>query len=228
MPVIAGFMTGSGVLMIRSQVEPVAIPMLGTDTMTPSWIPAATALATMVAMWQGGRRLPAVPAVLPGLVAGIGVFYGLCWWSGVAAPAAWLVGELPRLVWSELDTRPAVQSQMPWLIIVVSAVVLAAFTSLDTLLTSVVADSRTGERHDVRREVVAQGLGHVAIGLSGGMAGAGTTAATMVAGAQRWAPLPRRVPGRVRSHLSDGSQRGHCASAGQRSRRSGHLRGRWG
>ena len=180
-PVIAGFMTGSGVLMIRSQFEPVAIPMLGTDTMTPSWIPAATALVTMVAMWQVGRRLPAVPAVLPGLVAGIGVFYGLCWWSGVAAPAAWLVGELPRLVWSELATRPAVQSQMPWLIIVVSAVVLAAFTSLDTLLTSVVADSRTGERHDVRREVVAQGLGHVAIGLSGGMAGAGTTAATMVA-----------------------------------------------
>ena len=180
-PVVAGFMTGSGVLMIESQIEPVMIPVLTGGTMISSWIPAATALATIVAMWQGGRYLPAVPAVIPGLLAGIGTFYGLCWWFGVAAPAAWLVGELPRLVWSELATRPAVQSHMPWLVIVVSAVALAAFTSLDTLLTSVVADTRTGGRHIVRREVVAQGLGHVVVGLSGGMAGAGTTAATMVA-----------------------------------------------
>ena len=180
-PVVAGFMTGSGVLMIQSQIEPVAIPWLATGTMTSSWIPAATALATVLAMWQGGRRLPAVPAVIPGLLAGIGTFYALCWWFDVAAPAAWLVGELPRLAWSELETRPTVHSHMPWPVIVVSAVTLAAFTSLDTLLTSVVADARTGGRHDVRREVVAQGLGHVMVGLSGGMAGAGTTAATMVA-----------------------------------------------
>ena len=180
-PVVAGFMTGSGVLMIQSQFEPVAIPGLAAGTMTPSWIPAATALATVLAMWQGGRRLPAVPAVIPGLLAGIGTFYTLGWWFDVAAPAAWLVGELPRLAWSELATRPAVRSHMPWLVIVVSAVTLAAFTSLDTLLTSVVADTRTGARHDVRREVVAQGLGHVVVGLGGGMAGAGTTAATMVA-----------------------------------------------
>ena len=180
-PVVAGFMTGSGVLMIQSQFEPVAIPGLAAGAMTSSWIPAATALATVLAMWQGGRRLPAVPAVIPGLLAGIGTFYALCWWFDVAAPAAWLVGELPRLAWSELATRPAVHGHMPWPVIVISAVTLAAFTSLDTLLTSVVADARTGGRHDVRREVVAQGLGHVVVGLSGGMAGAGTTAATMVA-----------------------------------------------
>ena len=180
-PVVAGFMTGSGVLMIESQIEPVAIPALAGGTMARSWIPAATALATMIAMWLGDRRLPAVPAVIPGLLAGMGTFYGLCWWSGVTAPAGWLVGELPLLAWSELATRPAFQSHMPWLVIVVSAVALAAFTSLDTLLTSVVADARTGGRHNVRREVVAQGLGHVMVGLSGGMAGAGTTAATMVA-----------------------------------------------
>ena len=119
-PVVAGFMTGSGVLMIRSQFEPVAIPGLASGTMTPSWIPAATALATILAMWQGGRRLPAVPAVIPGLLAGIGTFYTLCWWFDVAAPAAWVVGELPRLAWSELATRPAVQSHMPWLVIFVA------------------------------------------------------------------------------------------------------------
>ena len=180
-PVVAGFMTGSGVLMIQSQIGPTAIAELAAGAMTSSWIPAATALATALAMWQGGRRLPAVPTVIPGLVAGIGTFYTLCWWLDVAAPAAWLVGELPRLAWSELATRPAVQGHMPWLVIAVSAVTLAAFTSLDTLLTCVVADARTGGRHHVRREVVAQGLGHVVVGLSGGMAGAGTTAATMVA-----------------------------------------------
>ena len=180
-PVVAGFMTGSGVLMIKSQFDPVVTPVVSGGALPPSWIPAATAFATLVAMWQGTRRLPAVPAVIPGLLAGIGVFYGLCWWFGVDAPAAWLIGELPRLAWSELAARPALASPMPWLVIVTSAVTLAAFTSLDTLLTSVVADTSTGERHNVRREVVAQGLGHVVVGLSGGMAGAGTTAATMVA-----------------------------------------------
>ena len=180
-PVVAGFMSGSGLLMIESQLDPVAMPMLSGGAGAAAWIPALTALATVVAMWQGGRRLPALPAVIPGLLTGFGTFYGLCWCFGVTAPDAWLVGELPRLAWSELAARPAVQSHMPWMVIVVSAVTLAAFTSLDTLLTSVVADTRTGGRHDVRREVVAQGLGHVVVGLSGGMAGAGTTGATMVA-----------------------------------------------
>ena len=180
-PVVAGFMTGSGVLMIESQIEPVTNPVLTGGALPLSWIPAVTALATLVAMWLSGRRLPAVPAVIPGLLAGIGAFYGLCWWFGVAAPAAWLIGELPPLAWSELATRPAVGNHLPWLVIAVSAVTLAAFTSLDTLLTSVVADAGTGGRHNVRRELVAQGLGHVVVGLSGGMAGAGTTAATMVA-----------------------------------------------
>ena len=180
-PVVAGFMTGSGVLMIKSQIAPVADPVVGGGALPPSWIPAMTALATMVAMWQGARRIPAVPAVIPGLLAGIGTFYGLCWWFDVTAPAAWMIGELPRLAWSELAARPSLAGELPWMVIMASAVTLAAFTSLDTLLTSVVADAGTGERHNVRREVVAQGLGHVVLGLGGGMAGAGTTAATMVA-----------------------------------------------
>jgi len=179
-PVVAGFMTGSGVLMIKSQIAPVATPVVSGGALPASWIPAVTAFVTLVAMWQGARRLPAVPAVIPGLLAGIGAFHGLCWWFGLDTPAAWLIGELPRLAWSELSTRPALANELPWLVITASAVTLAAFTSLDTLLTSVVADASTGERHDVRREVVAQGLGHVVVGLSGGMAGAGTTAATMV------------------------------------------------
>ena len=180
-PVVAGFMTGSGALMIESQIIPVAAPVMSGGTVPQSWIPAVTAFATLVAMWQGARRLPAVPAVIPGLLAGIGAFYGLCWWFGVNAPAAWTIGELPRLAWSELAARPSLAGQLPWMVIMASAVTLAAFTSLDTLLTSVVADARTGARHDVRREIVAQGLGHVMVGLGGGMAGAGTTAATMVA-----------------------------------------------
>ncbi len=180
-PVVAGFMTGSGALMIKSQIAPVAVPVASGGALPPSWIPAVTAFATMVAMWQGARRIPAVPAVIPGLLAGIGAFYGLCWWFGVTAPAAWMIGELPRLAWSELAARPSLAGQLPWLVVMASAVTLAVFTSLDTLLTSVVADAGTGERHNVRREVVAQGLGHVVVGLSGGMAGAGTTAATMVA-----------------------------------------------
>ncbi|MDX8407684.1 MAG: cyclic nucleotide-binding domain-containing protein, partial [Mariprofundaceae bacterium] len=62
----------------------------------------------------------------------------------------------------------------------------------DTLLTSVVADVSTGSRHQARRELMGQGAGHVLSSLVGGMAGAGTTGATLVAiqsGGRKWAGL---------------------------------------
>ena len=64
--------------------------------------------------------------------------------------------------------------------------------SLNTLLTSVLADTTTGLRHNARRELLAQSVGQIVVGLAGGMAGSasvGGTVAAVQAGARRWAAL---------------------------------------
>ena len=53
-------------------------------------------------------------------------------------------------------------------------------TSIDALLTSIVADSMTGTAHDSNRELVGQGLGNIAAGLFGGIASSGATMRTLV------------------------------------------------
>jgi SulP family sulfate permease len=71
----------------------------------------------------------------------------------------------------------------------VTALAVAILASVDCLLTAVVADSRTGARHDARRELAAQGMAQIVIGLLGGLGGGGTKGSTLVAidtGGRRW------------------------------------------
>ncbi len=60
------------------------------------------------------------------------------------------------------------------------ALTIALLGSIDSLLTSLVADSMTRTRHSPNRELVGQGLGNVAAGLVGGLPGAGATVGTVV------------------------------------------------
>ena len=60
------------------------------------------------------------------------------------------------------------------------AFILALLGSIDSLLTSLVADSITRDRHDSDRELIGQGIGNMAAGLIGGLPGAGATMRTVV------------------------------------------------
>ena len=60
------------------------------------------------------------------------------------------------------------------------ALILALLGSIDSLLTSLVADSLTGMRHDPNRELVGQGIGNMVAGLFGGLPGAGATMGTVI------------------------------------------------
>jgi SulP family sulfate permease len=60
------------------------------------------------------------------------------------------------------------------------ALILAFLGSIDSLLTSLVADSVTRTHHNSNRELVGQGIGNVVAGLFGGIAGAGATMRTLV------------------------------------------------
>ena len=64
-------------------------------------------------------------------------------------------------------------------IAIVSGLTLAGLGTIDTLLTSVVADNLTKTKHNGNRELIGQGLGNFITALFGGIPGAGSTTGTV-------------------------------------------------
>lgn len=190
-PVVSGFMTGTAILMIMSQGRnltgggEIAIADGG-------WVPAATAAVTVAAMIWLPRWIRQLPGTALGLIAGTIAFHLFSLLTAGSLPANWVVGQLPAMADLRVGIDLSYLPQLPWALMVVSALALAVLASLDTLLTSVVADVSTGARHHSRRELIGQGAGHVFSAMLGGMAGAGTTGATLVAvnsGGRYWAGM---------------------------------------
>ena len=65
-------------------------------------------------------------------------------------------------------------------LVIEAAFILAVLGSIDSLLTSLVADNMTRTRHDSNRELIGQGVGNTVAGLFGGIAGAGATMRTVI------------------------------------------------
>jgi len=191
-PVVSGFMTGTGILMVMSQSQAV---MGGDVTLTMrqgAWIPAATAGITLAAMVWLPRWIKGIPGTALGLIAGTLAFHVFSIMQTGPRPAGWVVGSLPHISAIHFGIDLSAMHQLPWPIMLGSSFALAVLASLDTLLTSVVADVSTGARHSARRELMGQGVGHLLTSLAGGMAGAGTTGATLVSiesGGRYWAGL---------------------------------------
>ena len=179
-PVVSGFMLGSAMLMLASQLD-VIMPSGTADGWTGlGWMPIAIAGVTIASVIAAPRFVPRLPGPLAGLVAGTLAAHAVAFVRGVPLPEHWVIGALPAVQAPGFSIGDAVTA-MPWTIIVSAALALAILASLDTLLTAVVADVTTGERHDARREMIGQGIGQIGAGLAGAMASAGTTAATVVA-----------------------------------------------
>jgi SulP family sulfate permease len=195
-PVVSGFMTGSAILMIKSQAGPLdfrEVPAAFSD-----WrlVPLLVAALTFAVMTFVPRLMPRIPAPLLGLFGGTLIFHGLLFFAPGPPPSSWLVGQLPSLSLPSISFRGLDFGALPWATMLASAAALALLASLDTLLTSLIADVTTQTRHDARLELMGQGLGQMIGGVFGGMAGAGTTGATVVAvksGGRRLAPLAAGV-----------------------------------
>ena len=188
-PVISGFMTGSALLMIKSQTTALAGAGAGADWQDWRWLPAAAALITIAGVRLVPRFAPRVPGPIAGLALGTLAFHGLVAVHGGTVPAPWLIGRLAGFQGDALGLPLVGLSSLPYHVMLPSAAALAVLAALNTLLTAVVADAVTGLRHDSRRALMGQGLGMIASALSGGIAGSGTTAATVVAvksGGARW------------------------------------------
>jgi SulP family sulfate permease len=91
-----------------------------------------------------------------------------------------LIGDIPSGLPSlKIDGLFAVNSDA-YLLILEYALVLAVLGSIDSLLTSVIADNITKTKHDSNRELVGQGIGNLVGALLGGIPGAGATKGTVV------------------------------------------------
>ena len=182
-PVISGFMTGIGCIIIILQVG----PLLGHAN--PAGGPLAAmleitgfianlrpdALAVGVATLALVLFVPRVVArLVPPVLIALGVGTALALTVFGAAPVLGQVPTgLPDLV------RPSFTIEaLPGM--VTSALVLATLGSLDSLLTSLIADNATRTHHDSNRELIGQGIGNMVAGLIGGLPGAGATMRTVV------------------------------------------------
>ena len=183
-PVISGFMSGIGVIIIALQLRPLlghsaqGAPLVALqsfpEALAQPVLPTLTlGLLTLVIVYftptRIGRRLP---APLIALIAGT-----LLLTFVVPNDRVSILGDIPsglpdlRLPTFSLVLLPGMFR---------SALILAVLGAIDSLLTSLVADNITRTHHDSDRELIGQGIGNTLAGVLGGLPGAGATIRTMV------------------------------------------------
>jgi SulP family sulfate permease len=182
--VISGFMSGIGVIIVILQLPPLlGLKLAGSIPAVLLALPKALPQVNPLALLVGGVSFAAV------------VLYPRRWNSVIPAPLVVLVvGTLLTAVALPADALPrlgAMSTGLPQLawprlplgdlqLVISGAITLALLGSLDTLLTSLVADSITRSHHDSERELIGQGIGNTAAALLGGLPGAGATMRTVV------------------------------------------------
>ena len=181
--VVSGFMSGIGVIIIILQLPPL-FGVTGVE---------GTTLSILAAVPQMLMTLD-ISALLLGLVVvGIMFFTPAKINQYIPTPLlALLVGSCLAAVLSlEIAQIGAVPTGVPQFgiptvsldelpYIIRFALVLAFLGSIDSLLTSLVADSMTRSTHDSNRELIGQGIGNIASGLFSGLPGAGATMRTLI------------------------------------------------
>lgn len=191
-PVVTGLVTGIGLLMVKSQLLLLAQDFNGTTTVDlHNAVPVITAILTIAAISLVPRKFPKIPGALAGLIFGMLLFQILVHLTGKPEPG-WIVGTIPSL--GSLQLGISIQSlrALPWSVVIAASLALTILATTDCLITSVVADSRTGKRHNARKEMVAQGAGQIVVGVVAGLGGGGTKGSTLVAiqsGGGRWSPV---------------------------------------
>ena len=177
-PVISGFMSGIGCIILILQVGPLVGHAAKTDGVlsnlaaVPEFLAdpilqaAFLGLATLGIVYLTPSRIcKLIPAPLLALLVGsLGAYLFL--------PQAPVIGDVPNGF--PMAILPMIHLNVLTLMIG-SAVVLAVLGSIDSLLTSLVSDNMTRTQHDSNRELIGQGIGNMVAGLFGGLPGAGAT-----------------------------------------------------
>jgi len=180
-PVVSGFMTGIGVIIVAIQLLPLmglkgegdvfaALEMLWKSAGQANLSALLLGLGT-IAVIYAVQRLPfKIPPLLVALVGGTcaAMFLNL----NVA-----LIGTIP----AGLPQLKVPTFDFDFFhIVLASGLSFAIVGSIDSLLTAVLVDKTTKQRHESNKELFAQGLGNIAAGFIGGIPGSGTTMPSMV------------------------------------------------
>ena len=180
--VISGFMSGVGIIIILVQTLPFMggnIAAGGPVGAIKSWpdllddfnidaLGIGAVTLAVAALWPS-RVSRYMPYTLVALV--VGSIMGVVWLT--EAPVIGVVPtEWPTLQVPDFSGGFLLRAIEP-------ALVIALVSSVDTLLTSLVADSHTRARHNPDKELLGQGLGNMVTGLIGGLPGAGATPSTV-------------------------------------------------
>jgi len=190
-PVVASMIAAIGILMIKSQIKQI-IPS-GSITGLEGFIPLIVASATIVIIILFKKFFPRLPAILIGLIGGI-ILYSLLTLLIADPDPLWVIGTLPAIDYGVILHRfdGISWGLLPWELIFTSSLALTILVMIDCLLTALVADTQTSMRHNAKKELVAQGIAQMAIGLVGGVGGGGTKGSTLantMAGGRRWSPV---------------------------------------
>lgn len=185
--VISGFMSGVGVIIILIQVAPFLGHEPSADVVTsisqfPEFFahahPADTflGLLTLAIVFLCPRAITRlVPSPLIALI--VGTISAVLIGSYFPESGLRLIGDIPRGLPSlHLPHLDPTQLRS----IFGYSLMLAVLGSIDSLLTSLVADNITHTQHDSDRELIGQGIGNLLSGLFGGLPGAGATMRTVI------------------------------------------------
>ena len=181
-PVISGFMTGIGCIIIALQTA----RLFGHEPEGGGTIPALTAI-------PGAVMDPNFAALIIGTLTLVTIFM---WPKSLGkfvpgALAALIIGTLASFVLRGAPILGDIPTGFPsfvvpsftqdtFLIVMEAAIILAILGAIDSLLTSLVADNMTRTRHDSDKELIGQGIGNTVAGFFGAIPGAGATMRTVV------------------------------------------------
>ncbi|MDA1088936.1 MAG: SulP family inorganic anion transporter [Proteobacteria bacterium] len=182
-PVVSGFMTGIGCIIIALQLAPflgqshpgasvvASLMALPGDIVNINGDAASVAVITLLIVYLTPKAIGRVlPSPLIALVVGtIAV--------ALTLPGAPVLGDIPM---GFPDIKMPVIGGALLADMVSSALILALLGSIDSLLTSLVADGITRSQHESDRELIGQGIGNTLAGLFGAIPGAGATMRTVV------------------------------------------------
>jgi SulP family sulfate permease len=183
-PVVSGFMSGIGVIIIVLQI----FPFLGQESPKRildifSELPdvvgdanlasVSLALATIATIYIFPRITKLIPSALVALIV-------LTIVSTIMGLDVKIIGDIPEgLPALQLSVLTEIDLSHPMLLII-PALTLAALGTIDSLLTSIVADNMSKTRHNSNKELIGQGLGNMGAAMIGGIPGAGATMRTVV------------------------------------------------
>lgn len=181
-PVISGFMSGIGIIIILLQI-PILLGHESLSSPLKSFLAIPDALITLN-----------VNSLLLGIASLVILFFTPKKITHYfPAPLLALLLITPIAYYGQMDVTliGAIPMELPELmiplteidkmvLIIPTAITLALLGSIDTLLTSLVADSLTRTKHNSKIELIGQGTGNALAGLFGGLPGAGATMRTVV------------------------------------------------